>query len=314
MSNRIIAVVGPTGSGKTALSVKIAEAMDGEIISIDSMQVYRGMDIGTAKVTESEKRGIPHHMIDIRDPWQSFSCAEFCDMAGRIADGIISRGKIPVLCGGTGLYLDTLLRIECFSPGVPERIRAELVNETPEALYAELLDVDPQSAEKIHPNNVKRVIRALEIYRGTGIPKSEWDRRAVRTETRYDARIVRLEYADRRGLYAAIDRRVDEMLEKGLAGECARLNLDRSSQAAQAIGYKEIYMWIDGLLSREEAVELLKKNTRNYAKRQLTWFRRYTDALTLYRDGADERQLLEEALEYCGKDLLPRRKEGKELL
>ncbi len=304
MKGRIIAVVGPTGSGKTGLSVRIAEAVNGEIISMDSMQVYRGMDIGTAKATVSERRGIPHHMIDIKDPRESFSCAEFCDTAGKIADDMISRGKVPVLCGGTGLYLDTLLKLEGFSPDVPPGIRAELAAETPETLYAELLEADPESAGKIHPNNVKRVIRALEIYRGTGVPKSEWDRRSVRNESRYDARIVRLEYRDRRGLYQAIDRRVDAMMEKGLAEECAGLDLDRSSQAAQAIGYKEIYMWLDGLISREEAVELLKKNTRNYAKRQLTWFRRYTDALVLYRDEADEKQLLDAALRYCGKDLL----------
>lgn len=304
MKKKILVIVGPTGCGKTALSVQVAKKIDGEIISMDSMQVYRGMNIGTAKVTEEEKHGIAHHLIDIADPLDDFSCADYRVLAERKIDEIIARGNKPILCGGTGLYLDTLLKLNGFSPNVPDGIRVELGKKSKDELWKELCEIDPESASKTHSNNVKRVIRAIEIYRGTGITKSEWDRRSLASQGVFEPLVICLGYSDRQKLYDAINRRVDIMLENGLEEECERLNLPRNVNSAQAIGYKEIYMWIDGKISREEAVELLKKNTRNYAKRQLTWFRRYTDALRYYRDTADFGQIVADATEKSKKHFL----------
>ncbi len=271
---KILAVVGPTASGKTSLSISLAKELGGEIISCDSMQIYKGMDIGTAKPTKEEMNGIPHHLIDIAFPTDEFSVADYKPLAEKAISEISEKGKVPIFCGGTGLYLDSLLSISDFSPEIPEGIREELQTRTPDELWDELLKVDPESAEKTHKNNVKRVIRALEIYKGTGKTKTEWDATSKTTESRYDALIIGLDFIDREKLYDRINLRVDLMLEGGLIDELRRLNLKRNSNAAQAIGYKELYSYLDGKISYNEAVELLKKNTRNYAKRQLTWFRR----------------------------------------
>ena len=289
--DKVIVVVGPTASGKSSLAIKLAQRLNGEIVSCDSMQIYRGMDIGTAKPDEAERGGVRHHMLDIVSPAESFSCADYGRHARAAADDILSRGALPVFCGGTGLYLDAVLRCG-FAPDISPDIREELKARDPAELYRELSEVDPVSAGAIHPNNVKRVLRALEIYYGTGKTKSEWDRLSADAERPYDALLIGLDYRSRETLYGRIDRRVDDMLQRGLAGEAERLNLGRDSTAAQAIGYKELYGWLDGRCGREEAVSALKRNTRNYAKRQLTWFRRNPDIHWLYPDDypADERE------------------------
>jgi len=300
---KLIAVVGPTASGKTELSLQLAEALDGEILSCDSMQIYRGMDIGTAKPSPEERRGIPHHLIDIVSPDEAFSCADYKRVAEGAIRDVLSRGKTPIFCGGTGLYLDAVLTVSDFSPTVPEGLREKLQKEDPDALWEELLAVDPEAAASMHKNNLKRVIRALEIYRGTGKTKTEWDRLSRQSESPYDTLIVGLDYQSRQTLYDRIDRRVDLMLEQGLAEEAKALALDRSSTAGQAIGYKELYLWLDGLLSREEAIELLKKNTRHYAKRQLTWFRRNDNTLWFYPDTGEREAIFENIVNIAKKHL-----------
>ncbi len=290
---KLLAVVGPTASGKTELSLRLAEALNGEIVSCDSMQVYRGMDIGTAKPSYEERRGIPHHLIDVAEPSEPFSCADYKRLAEEAVRDVLSRGKTPVFCGGTGLYLDAVLKVSAFSPDVPEGLREELMKEDPDLLWEELQAVDPEAAASMHKNNVKRVIRALEIYRGTGKTKTEWDRLSRGEESPYDALVIGLDYRDRQTLYDRIDLRVDLMLEQGLAEEAKALSLDRASTAGQAIGYKELYLWLDGALSKEEAVDLLKKNTHHYAKRQLTWFRRSPHTRWFFLDDGGREAIFE---------------------
>lgn len=287
MSKKVVAVVGPTASGKTALSLRLAEEVGGEILSCDSMQVYRGMDIGTAKPTAEEQALVPHHLIDLVPPDRPFSCADYKPLAEAALADVLSRGRVPIFCGGTGLYLDAVLTVGSFSPSVPPEIRKELLSSSPEALWEELSLVDPESAASIHKNNVKRVIRALEIYRGTGKTKTEWDRLSRRPSPAYDALRIGLFFSDRDALYRRIEARVDEMLAQGLVEEVRALRSSLSPTASQAIGYKEILLFLDGVLSYDEAVELLKKNTRHYAKRQLTWFRRDPDTVWFPADGRD---------------------------
>ena len=278
---KIYAVVGPTASGKSALALELAERYGGEIISCDSMQLYRKMDVGTAKPTQAELARVPHHMIDVAEPHETFSCADYVAMADEIIRDVHGRGKLPILCGGTGLYLDSLLRGEDFKPGLTDdALRAELLEYAAEngneALHAELRKIDPESAEQIHPNNVKRVARAIEIYRISGMKKSDIDKSSRESEPRFDVRCVGLFYSDRARLYRRIDDRVDVMLENGLAEETKALLdmgvFDVNSTAAQAIGYKEILPFIKGEDSLDSCVEQLKMATRRYAKRQITWF------------------------------------------
>ena len=245
------------------------------------MQIYREMDIGTAKPTDAEKRGVPHHLFDIKNPDEPFSAQDFVTLANEAVAEILSRGRLPVFCGGTGLYLDAFLRGGMpETPGADPALRAELAAfaeaHGAEALHGELLAVDPESAEQAHPNNLRRVIRALEIHRLTGIPKSEWDRRSRALPARFDAAVLGLMFADRALLYERIERRVDMMLSDGLLEEtrallCAGV-FERSPTAAAAIGYKELLPYLRGECSLEDAVTELKTATRRYAKRQLTWF------------------------------------------
>ncbi len=300
---KLIAVVGPTASGKTELSLRLAEALNGEILSCDSMQIYRGMDIGTAKPSMEERQGIPHHLIDIVSPADSFSCADYKRLAEEAIRDVLSRGKTPIFCGGTGLYLDAVLTVNDFSPTVPQGLREELEEKDPDALWEELLTVDPEAAATMHKNNRKRVIRALEIYRGTGKTKTEWNRLSRQSESPYDALIFGLDYQNREALYDRIDRRVDLMLEQGLIEEAKALALDRASTAGQAIGYKELYGWLDGRMPREEAIDLLKKNTRHYAKRQLTWFRRNSRVLWFYLDTGEREKNFENIVNIAKKHL-----------
>ena len=279
---KILAVAGPTASGKTALSIALAERLNGEIVSCDSMQIYRGMDIGTAKPTPEETHGIPHHMIDIIEPSQSFSAADYAPMARKAADEILSRGKLPIFCGGTGLYLDAVLTGNCYSEAETDpELRASLLSDAErlgaDSLWERLRSVDPESAAAIHPNNVKRVARALEIYISTGVTKTEWDRRSRLQPPPYDAVIIAPD-RPREQLYERIDLRVDLMLRDGLLDEVRGLidsgRLPRDSTAAQAIGYKELIAYLDGFCTLDAAIDEIKRSSRRYAKRQLTWFRR----------------------------------------
>jgi tRNA dimethylallyltransferase len=279
---RLVAIVGPTAGGKTALSIALAKALLGEIVSCDSMQLYRGMDVGTAKPTIEEMAGIPHHMIDFLDPDTSYSCADYVtDARAAIAD-VAARGKLPIVCGGTGLYLDSLLLGGSFEdtpsdPAVRERLQAIAEQQNgKDILYARLCEVDPDSAAAIHKNNVKRVMRAIEIFECCGTPKSVLDRASRERGLLYDATVVGIRYHSRELLYSRIDRRVDIMLEEGLYNEVVRLKaagvFERNATAAQAIGYKELLGVLDGTATLSEAVEGLKLATRHYAKRQMTWF------------------------------------------
>lgn len=270
---RILVIAGPTAVGKSALALELARRLDGEVISADSMQIYRGMDIGTAKATRAELESVVHHLIDIRDPSEEYSCAEYAADARKCIDDILSRGKVPIFCGGTGLYLrQALCEAPVASPPSDHALREELERRSPEENYRELCECDPESAAVIHPNNVRRVIRALEIYRLSGIPKSRWDRETPSEDYRSDALLLCLT-APREALYARIDRRVELMMEQGLYEEVASLHLDPATTAGQAIGYKEMLGCFDGVLSKEEAVSQIRLASRRYAKRQLTWFR-----------------------------------------
>ena len=293
---KILAIVGPTASGKTAVSIEIAKRLGGEIVSCDSMQIYRRMDIGTAKPTKEEMCGIPHHLIDAVEPDAPFSCAEYVSLAGEAVKDIAARQKYPILCGGTGLYLDRFLCGEMEETHANEDLRASLFafaeREGVVALHERLRAVDPESADAIHPNNVKRVVRALEIFEQTGIPKSEFDRRSQAVESPYDAVVIGLHYPRREVLYERINRRVDMMLADGLLEETRRL-LDegvfaRNQTAAQAIGYKELLGYFDGNETLAEAAENLKTATRRYAKRQLTWFsaKPYVKWVEMEKDGS----------------------------
>lgn len=272
---KLIAVAGPTATGKSALAVDLALALDGEVISCDSMQIYRTMDIGTGKVTKEEARGVVHRMIDVADPNEEYSLADFISAARRAIEKTLTCGKLPIVCGGTGLYLDRLLDGTAFSEaGGDGEVRAQLEKRTSEDLYAELCRVDPESAAATHRNNRKRVIRALEIYRATGRTKSDWDRASHPEEAPYRALRILLLPEDRAKLYAAIEKRVDGMFEKGLEKE-ARALAARScaATAAQAIGYKEFLPYFEGQCSLEDVKNQIKQSSRRYAKRQLTWFR-----------------------------------------
>ena len=293
---KMLAIVGPTASGKTAVSIEIAKRLGGEIVSCDSMQIYRRMDIGTAKPTKEEMCGIPHHLIDAVEPDAPFSCAEYVSLAGEAVKDIAARQKCPILCGGTGLYLDRFLCGEMEETHADEDLRASLFafaeREGVAALHERLRAVDPESADAIHPNNVKRVVRALEIFEQTGIPKSEFDRRSQAVESPYDALVIGLHYPRREVLYERINRRVDMMLADGLLEETRRL-LDegvfaRNQTAAQAIGYKELLGYFDGNETLAEAAENLKTATRRYAKRQLTWFsaKPYVRWVEMEKDGS----------------------------
>ena len=293
---KILAVVGPTASGKTAVSVELAKRLGGEVVSCDSMQVYRRMNIGTAKPTEEETEGIPHHLIDAVEPDAPFSCAEYVTLAIEAVKDISARGKLPVFCGGTGLYLDRFLCGEMEETHADEALRTALFafaeREGVDALHERLRAVDPESADAIHKNNVKRVIRALEIYEQTGIPKSEFDRRSQVVESPYEAIVVGLHYPHREVLYDRVNRRVDMMLADGLLEETQKLKdegvFEVNLTAAQAIGYKELLGYFEGQETLAEATENLKTATRRYAKRQLTWFsaKPYVKWVEMEKDGA----------------------------
>ena len=278
--NNIICVAGPTASGKTALAVELAKLLNGEVVSCDSMQIYRRMDIGTAKPTVDEMQGIPHHMIDICDPEEAFSVSRYCDMAAPIVDDILARGKTAIIAGGTGLYMDSLIRGNDFAPvpatGQRERLEARLEKEGLAALCEELGKIDPEALERSQ-NNPRRIIRALEVFYETGETITLHNERTQAIPPRYEPVWLGLDFENRQDLYDRIDLRVDIMLQQGLLEEIRQLldsGIPADCTAMQAIGYKEFVRALSGQDTLENAVEELKRGSRRYAKRQLTWFRR----------------------------------------
>ncbi len=279
--NKVIVITGPTATGKTALSVRLARELGGEIISCDSIQIYKKLNIGSAKPTEAEKCGIPHHLMDFLEPDSTYSVADYVKDAKEKIDEILKRGKVPILVGGTGLYISSLVDNVNFSESnkdiaVRERLKKELEQIGAEALHKRLAEIDSESAKAIHPNNTKRVIRALEIFETTGKTRTEQEEKSKLDKSPYDFCLIALT-CERELLYERINRRVDIMCEQGLFCEVKDLlssGVSPDVQSMQGIGYKEAVMALLGEITEEESIELIKKNSRNYAKRQLTWFKR----------------------------------------
>lgn len=305
MSKPLIILTGPTAVGKTELSIKLAQALNGEIISADSMQVYRHMDIGTAKITDSQMQGIPHHLIDILEPAEAFHVCLFQQSAKAALNGIYERNRVPIVVGGTGFYIQALLYDIQFDPDEDKtEIRRELekIKETrgPDALYRELERVDPRSAAVIHKNNVKRVMRALEYFRQTGRSISEHNDTERNRISPYDSCYFVLN-DERSLLYESIDKRVDSMMEKGLEQEVEHLIRSGCKQdmvSMQGLGYKEMFSYLEGGCTLQEAEDAIKQNTRHFAKRQLTWFRREKDVIWLDKQelGRDDTRILKHML------------------
>ncbi len=310
---RIYVIAGPTASGKSSLAMRMCEVYPFEIVSMDSMQIYRGMDIGTAKPSKSEREAVRHHMIDIADPHEAFSCADYVRMAKECVEDIYLRNKLPLFVGGTGLYLDGLMYRNSYEDYEKGNISSDYRRELTEIyekkgadfLHGMLMESDPEAAESIHKNNVKRVMRALEIIKETGKTKTESDRESRREEGPFDVRAAVLSYPDREVLYERINRRVDEMMEQGLLFEVRHLYdkglLTNGSTASAAIGYKEFILYFKGEAELSSCVELLKQSTRRYAKRQLTWFGRYKDIYQIDMSRADVTNI-EEIVNFC-KDI-----------
>lgn len=287
----MVAVGGPTATGKTALSVALAKEFGGEVINADSMQIYRGLDVGTAKPTAGERQGIPHHLMDFLPPEAPYSVADFTAAAAPLIEQLNSAGKLPIVTGGTGLYITSLMKGTAFAPektdpAIRARLQAEADEQGSAALYARLQQIDPVYAEKLHPNNLPRVIRALELFEATGRRMSEQQRAALAAEPPYRSLCICLTCRDRAELYRRIDRRVDSMLQNGVLEEAKLVYNNRETYrtAAQAIGYKEFFPYFAGELPLNDCTNRLKQATRNYAKRQLTWFRHQADGVWLYVD------------------------------
>ena len=292
MPPKILVISGPTASGKTALAVELALRHSGEVVSADSMQIYRRMDIGTAKPTREEMRGVPHHMLDVADPEEDFSVARYVELAARCVNDILARGKLPIVAGGTGLYIDSLLSGRTFArfdPDSPLRreLEEELARRGGAALLEELARVDPDTAARLHPNDGKRIVRALEVYRSTGTTLTAHNAMTRSLPPRYDALTLTLAFQRREDMWDRIDRRVDRMMADGLAEEVRALldsGVPDRCTAMQAIGYKEMAAALRGDGDTARAAEEIKLRSRQYAKRQLTWFRRNPDARWLLWD------------------------------
>ena len=298
--NSILCLAGPTASGKTALAVELAKDLNGEVVSCDSMQVYRRMDIGTAKPSREEMQGIPHHMIDVAEPDEDFSVSRYCAMAAPIVDDIVARGKTAIIAGGTGLYMDSLIRGNDFAPfpstGVRERLEAEADEVGLPAMLTRLREIDPDTADRV--SDRKRILRALEVYLETGETITEHNRKTRLIPPKYTPLWLGLDFADRGALYRRIDKRVDIMLEMGLMEEIRSLldsGIPEKCTAMQAIGYKEFVNALEGREPLSQAAEEVKKASRHYAKRQLTWFRRNPAVRWLVRSGDDDREILASA-------------------
>lgn len=304
MSDRIVVIAGPTASGKTALSVALAKALHGEVISADSMQVYRGMDVGTAKVRPEEMDGVPHHMLDVAEPWEAFSAARYVELADPILQDILSRGKTAIVAGGTGLYVDALIQGRTFAPypetGKREALMAEAEAAGMETMLERLRSIDPDSAARLCPADKKRILRALEVYEETGktITQHNWETQQL--PDKYAPVWLGLDFIQREDLYRRIDLRVERMLEQGLLEEVQGLlagGVPRTCTAMQAIGYKEFFPVLDGAEDLSAAVETVQRESRRYAKRQLTWFRRNPRIHWIYQQAnPDFSQIFQEAL------------------
>lgn len=302
----VIVVVGPTASGKTSLAIEIAKRFNGEIVSADSMQIYKNMDIATAKPTQEEMSAVRHHLIGFLDSAEEYSVAMYKKDALGVINDIISRDKLPVVCGGTGLYVDTLINNTVFLEHGKTDVRASLEREADEngteSLFERLKKIDPEAADKLHINDRKRIIRALEVYLSTGKTITEQERLSHTDESEFEWCIIGLTADNRQVLYDRINQRVDLMLENGLLSEAEDFFASaRSATARQAIGYKELKPYFDGLLSLEEATDKLKMETRRYAKRQLTWFRRNDKINWISIDRAENSELVDIAAEIINK-------------
>lgn len=286
----VAAVVGPTATGKTRLAVELALRFGGEVVSADSMQIYSGLSVGTAKPTREEMRGVPHHLVGFLGLEEPFSVADYVRLASAAVREISARGKLPIVAGGTGLYVRALLSGVAFPPekgdaALRGSLRAKAEREGPAALWEELRSFDPESAARLHPNNVGRVVRAIEVYRVSGVTMSETQRRSRENPSPFDCAVIGLSYRDRGKLYGAIDRRVDGMMRDGLVREAeAVFRLPRAATAAQAIGYKEFFPYFRGERTLAEVVDEVKRESRRYAKRQLTWFRREPGVRWIFLD------------------------------
>ena len=308
MKQPLIIIAGPTAVGKTALSVALAKRIGGEIVSADSMQVYRGMDIGTAKVTKEETCGVPHHLIDVLDPKDPFNVMTFRSMVKDAVRGIASRGNVPVLLGGTGFYIQSVLYdVQFEEDASSEELRKELEQEADvlgaEKMHERLRALDPDAAEAIHPNNIKRVVRALEYCLSTGRKISVHNREQRERTSPYSFLFYVLTM-DRAALYQRIDLRVDQMMEQGLLAEVKRLRdegVTSDMVSMQGLGYRQIFDYLEGIATLDEAVERIKRETRHFAKRQLTWFRREPDArwINVSEYGGDRKKILELMTEEC---------------
>lgn len=292
--NKIICIAGPTASGKSALAVQLAKLIDGEVVSCDSMQVYKGMNIGTAKPSIDEMEGIVHHMIDVAEPWEEFSVSRYCELAAPIVDDIVNRGKTAIIAGGTGLYMDALIRGNDFAPhpstGMREKLEAQADSDGIESMLTLLASIDPLAAERLHLKDRKRILRALEVYYETGITITEHNRRTQELPPRYAPIWFALEDKKRESLYARIDRRVELMVENDLLDEIRQLlesGIPEKCTAMQAIGYKEFIQALKGQCEISTAVQRVQQASRKYAKRQLTWFRRNESIQWLQRDDGE---------------------------
>lgn len=312
MAPKIVCVVGPTACGKTTLGVLLAKKLNGEVVSADSMQIYRGMTVGTAAPTAAEMEGVPHHMVAVADPAEQWSAARYAQTAIPIIDDILARGKLPILVGGTGLWLDAVVKGHGFAGGhaggaVRKKLQERLEAEGIGPLLEELRRADPASAERLHPADKKRILRALEVYLETGKTITAHNEETKRLPPRYDAVWLGLQFADRADMKALIDRRVDRMVEEGLLDEVRALlrsGLPRTVTAMQAIGYKEFLGVLDGTAAEAEAIEEVKLRSRQYAKRQLTWLRKNRDIHWIFwekeRDFARALQISTEILTAAG--------------
>ena len=300
--NKIIIIAGPTASGKSSLAIEVAKKLNSQIVSSDSMQIYKHMDIGTAKITESEMQNIKHHMIDIVNPDEEYSVSDYANQAKAIIDNLHKENIIPIVCGGTGLYIDSLLyplSLGAKDDSIRQKLQKEYEEFGAEYMHDKLKAIDPKEAQKVHANNVKRVLRALEIYELTGKTKSEQEDR--NKDLCYDTLLICLN-PEREDLYQRINKRVDEMFEKGLVREVEDLVNDGYKfdlQSMQAIGYKEFQDYISGYKTLDEVKEEIKKGTRHYAKRQLTWFKRYD--FCKFFDPSDKENILKTINEFVGK-------------
>lgn len=304
--NIIIALAGATASGKTALGVELALALGGEVISCDSMQVYRGMGIACATPTASEMKGVPHHLVNYVDPCEEYSVARFCSDATEAVTDIFARGKVPLLVGGTGLYMQSFTDNITFAGGgaseYREKLSARVETEGAQCLLHELSEIDPEYAAKLHVNDIKRIVRALEMYYSSGIRMSDQLAQSRSIAPSFDTVRLAIGYRDREVLYSRINKRVDIMLENGLLEEAREAYVRRGVTSAQAIGHKELFAFFDGTATQAECAERLKMQTRRYAKRQLSWFRRDGRFHWLYADGKDLSELTNEALDYIEEE------------